>query len=231
MLPIALRTLLASLAAVTLMAAPAVAADKRVALVIGNTSYTHRPASPTAVNDAKLLGKTLRELGFTVHEHHDLNRAAMIEALDQFSTRVHGADWAAFYYAGDGVQIGGTSYVVPVDAQLASEVGLAQIIPVDHLFERSANTLKLRLVVLDMPRINPFGRAAPAAGKGLPAGEKRPPPGDEVIAYATGPGRGVSIGNGPTGVFAMALARELARPGAEIKGVFQAVRNDGSPPA
>lgn len=213
------------LAGAALLAASvsASAAEKRVALVIGNATYVHVAGPRTAINDARLIARTLRDIGFAeVFEFFDLDRAAMITALEAFAIRTATADWALIYYAGHGVEVAGTSYVVPTNAKLASAADLAgETLTLARLLAKPG-ALKLRMVILDMPRANPFAGTRPP-----PTREKEPASqGDELVAFATQVGNVLMQNTGENGFFAIALARHMATPGADIVGVFDRVRLD-----
>jgi hypothetical protein len=93
------------------IAGPAAAAEKRVALVIGNAAYAHATALKTPANDTELVAKTLHEIGFTdVLEQYNLGMAAMSTALETFGMRAEGADWAVIYYAGHGLELAGDGF-------------------------------------------------------------------------------------------------------------------------
>jgi uncharacterized caspase-like protein len=189
----------AVLALVALLAdtGPTTAAERRVALVIGNAAYAHANALKAPVNDARLVAKTLREIGFTeVLEHYNVGLAPMAAALDTFGVRAGGADWAVIYYAGHGLEVGGVSYLVPTDARLANASELArETITLGRLLEKPVRTQKLRLLILDTPRNNPFGVGA----RSSPAGKEPSAEGDVFIAFATGPGKALaeSVGDTP----------------------------------
>ena len=95
------------------------AAEKRVALAIGNATYAHASVLKTPSNDARLIATMFRTIGFTeVREQHDLDKAAFDGALDRFAAQARSADWALIYYAGHAVEIGGAFYLLPTDANV-----------------------------------------------------------------------------------------------------------------
>ena len=110
--------------AVLLGAAPAPAhAEKRVALVIGNAAYAHADRLANSEADAAAVAAMFTKLGFeTAEAKTNLSLGAMKRALADFELAAKGADIAAIYYSGHGVQIGGQDYLVPIDAELAREV-------------------------------------------------------------------------------------------------------------
>ena len=99
---------------------------KRVALVIGNSSYASVGALTNPKYDARAVAAALRRLGFAdVMEHHDLSHAGMITALKEFGDRAVGAEWAVVFFAGHGIEMSGTNYLLPVDAELKRDTHVA----------------------------------------------------------------------------------------------------------
>jgi uncharacterized caspase-like protein len=211
------------IAALLLAATGPAVAQNRVALVIGNAGYAHIAAQRTAIHDAKLVAQTLREIGFTdVTERFDLGMAAMAAAIETFNKRADGAEWAVIYYAGHGLQVLGRSYLTPIDAKLSNEAELGQeTIKVDRLVGKPGPALKIRLVILDMPRANPF---PPRPWPSRPENESLE--GSLFIAYATQPGNVLSQTEGNNGAFALALVRHIVSPGLGLDDVFNRVRRD-----
>jgi len=218
---------LKSFAALFLLATFAVSAqapgDFRVALVIGNASYTQAPLLNPA-NDAKAMGETLRGLGFSVIELRDGSKAQMAEAIAQVRERLKGKQGIGMlYYAGHGVQVDLRNYMVPVDAQLktvadvsAQSVDVGQVI---DAFKLAGN--RMNIVVLDACRDNPFGGAT--TGKGLAPLDA---PSGTFLAYATAPGNVAEDGDASTGngLYTQYLLQELKKPMARIEDVFKRVR-------
>src|SRR6201999_2265033 len=133
-------------------------ADKRVAFVVGNSAYKNVPALPNPAVDAKSMAKLLRNVGFDVVEGSNLSRDKMTEKLLDFGKKAEGADVAVFFYAGHGIAINGTNYLLPVDADIKSEmdVKLGSAINVDTTLEQTMTDAKVKLVFLDACRDNPF---------------------------------------------------------------------------
>ena len=205
-------------------AGPAVAAEKRVALAIGNATYAHSTALKTPSNDARLVAKTLREIGFTeVLEHHNLDKAAFVGALDRFAALARTADWALIYYAGHAVEIGAAFYLRPTDANIKSGIDLdKEGIPLGRVLGPASGPRQLTIAVLDTPRTNPVRSAAtPSSLSKWPQRE-----GELFVAFATGPGGGLAASPGDNGPFASSLARRIAVPGLDIEAMFDQVRQD-----
>ena len=201
-------------------------AEKRVALVIGNSAYRTVPALPNPVADAKLMSDTLSSLGFFVvggGARLDLDKAGFDDALREFGKELVGADAALFYYAGHGVETHGLNFLVPVDAHpadegdvLAQTVGLAGIL--DQMEKSGA---RLNLLLLDACRDNPFrGQGVRSATGGL--AQMQAPPGT-LISFATQP-RSVSLdGDDGHSPYTAALAATMQRAGFGLFKTFNEV--------
>ncbi len=203
-------------------AEPVAAAEKRVALVIGNAAYSHLAALKTPVNDAKLVADSLRRIGFTdVLEAYDVGLAAMSSALDTFGMRAEDADWALIYYTGRGLEVAGTPRLAPTDAKLASANDLErETITLGRLLAKPARAKLLKLVILDMPRANPFGSAASPR---LSTEKDLPPDQDVFLAFATQPGNVLAESAGDNGVFALALVKHMPALDLTVAEVFTRV--------
>jgi uncharacterized caspase-like protein len=201
-----------------------VAVDKCVALAIGNTSYAHSPALKTPSNDAMLVAKTLRDIGFSeVIERYNLDRVAFAAALDAFAAPASSADWALVYYAGHAVEIGDAFYLLPTDANIKSASDLDKDgISLGRVLGPGSRPRQLTIVVLDTARGNPIKSAVPS-----PSLSKWPQrEGDLFVAFATGPSGALAQSAGDNGPFASALAQRIATPGLDLEAVFNAVRQD-----
>jgi hypothetical protein len=215
-----------------LISANAAFADKRVAFVVGNGAYKNVAALPNPAIDAKSMAGVLRNVGFDVVEGTNLTRDKMTERLLEFGQKAQGADIALFFYAGHGIAINGTNYLLPVDADLKSEmdVKLGSAINVDLTLEQTMSDAKVKLVFLDACRDNPFaakiksnsatrsvsvqqGLAEMKSGEGT------------LIAFATGPGQTALDGEvGTNSPFTRALIANIAAPGVEIQQAMTKVR-------
>ena len=167
------------------------AAEKRVALVIGNSAYQNVTRLDNPRNDAALMAETLASLGFTLiggRAQLDLDKPAMDMAVQNFGRQVQGADVALFYYAGHGVQVYGANYLVPVGANPTREADVDfQMVDVNLVLRQMQGSgTRLNMVILDACRNNPFGaRGLRASDGGL--AQMRAPEGT-LISYATQPG-------------------------------------------
>jgi tetratricopeptide (TPR) repeat protein len=138
---------------------------RRVALVIGMSAYVNVPRLRNPVADARAIADTFRRLGFAeVIEREDLTRAKLEEVLKDFGDKAAEADWAVIYYAGHGVEINGENYLVPVDAELARGDHVEdEAMTLKRVLSKAQAAHKLRMVILDACRNNPF-RMASATG-------------------------------------------------------------------
>jgi hypothetical protein len=218
--------------AALLVSGEAALADKRVAFVVGNGAYKNVPGLPNPPMDARTMASTLRNVGFDVVEGYNLTREKMTEKLLDFGHKAEGADIAVFYYAGHGIAMGGTNYLLPVDADLKSEadVKLGATINVDTTLDQTMQDAKVKLVFLDACRDNPFaakmrsaklsrgltvdtGLAAMNTGQGT------------LIAFATSPGQTALDGDkGTNSPFTRALVANITQPGVEIQQAMTRVR-------
>jgi uncharacterized caspase-like protein len=135
-----------------------VAQGRRIALVIGNSAYKNAPALPNPQHDAEAVAKALRDIGFeTVTTSIDGTREQLIDALRAFADEAEKSDWAMVYYAGHGIEVGGVNYLIPVDAKLATDRDVQlEAVSLDQVLVGVEGAQKLKLIVLDACRDNPF---------------------------------------------------------------------------
>jgi hypothetical protein len=228
-----MRFLIMALSAIALLASANVArADKRVAFVVGNAAYRNVAALPNPAIDAKAMATLLRNVGFDVVEGTNLTRDAMTERLLEFGQKAEGADVALFFYAGHGIAINGTNYLLPVDADIKSEmdVKLGSAINVDVTLDQTMADAKVKLVLLDACRDNPFAaRIKPNSATrslSVQSGLAEMKSGEgTLIAFATGPGQTALDGEaGTNSPFTRALMANIAAPGVEIQQAMTRVR-------
>src|SRR6202171_4443121 len=228
-----MRFLIAAISAAALLVSANVAkADKRVAFVVGNGAYKNVAALPNPAVDAKSMAKLLRHVGCDVVEGSNLTRDKMTEKLLDFGKKAEGADVALFFYAGHGIAVNGSNYLLPVDADLKSEmdVKLGAAINVDLTLEQTMGDAKVKLVFLDACRDNPFAariRSASATRSvSVASGLAEMKSGEgTLIAFATGPGQTALDGQqGTNSPFTRALLANLTAPGVEIQQAMTKVR-------
>ena len=205
---------------------------RRVALVIGNGAYKNVHALPNPPRDAKLIASVLHDVGFqTVISVSDLTRDKFFDALKTFADEAEKADWAVVYYAGHGFEIGGVNYLVPVDAKLAADRDAeAQAVALEQVIAAVGGARKVRLVILDACRDNPFAPTMQhtLSLKLVDKGFSNIEPGAGfMVVYAAKHGETAIDGdNGADSPFSTALAREIKEPRVELRKLFDIVRDD-----
>lgn len=198
------------------------AAERRVALVIGNGAYRDAPLR-NPVNDASSMARTLGECGFRVRLVLDADRAGMFGAVREFGRDLSGGGVGLFYYAGHGMAVKGANYLIPVNADITAEhevpVQALDVASVLGWMEAAGN--RLNILVLDACRNNPFPRSFRSSGKGL---AQLDAPTGSFVAYATAPGSVAGDGEGTNGLYTQQLLRALQEPGLNVEQVFKRVR-------
>ncbi len=212
--------------------ANAAKADRRVAFVVGNGAYKNVAQLPNPPVDAKAMAAVLRNVGFEVVEGTNLTRDQMTERLLEFGKKAQGADVAVFFYAGHGIAISGTNYLLPVDADIKSEmdVKLGAAINIDLTLDQTMSDAKVKLVFLDACRDNPFAAKiksnAATRSVSVQTGLAEMKSGEgTLIAFATGPGQTALDGQeGTNSPFTRALIAHITTPGVEIQQAMTEVR-------
>jgi uncharacterized caspase-like protein len=207
-------------------------ADKRVALVIGNSAYQNVPGLPNPINDATAIAELLRNAGFDVVDSRaDLGIAVIRRAIREFADVARDADIAVVYYAGHGIEVDGTNYLIPVDAILQRDTDVEdEAISMDRLLRVLEPVKRLRLIILDACRENPFARsmkrtiASRAIGRGLAKVDVVNS--DTLIAFSAKAGSTALDGDGKNSPFTTALLNHLATPGLDLRIAFGQVRDD-----
>ena len=210
---------------------PAMAA-KRVALVLGNSAYQNVPPLANPVNDAALVATTLKQAGFDiVDSRHDLSALETRRALRDFSDSARDADVAVIYYAGHGLEVDGSNYLIPVDARLERDSDVYdEAFSLDRILLAVEPAKQLRLVILDACRDSPFSKTmkrtmvSRAIGRGLAKIEPTSP--NTLIAYSAKAGSTAQDGDGKNSPFTIALANHLTTPGLDVRRAFGFVRDD-----
>jgi uncharacterized caspase-like protein len=200
-------------------------------LVIGNSAYRAVQHLPNPSHDAELIGAALRSTGIEdVTVVHDLDRESTVAALKAFARKADAADWAVIYYAGHGIEIGGTNYLIPVDAKLETDCDvLDEAIPLERMQSAIEGAHKLKLIVLDACRNNPFAPqikvtvANRSIGRGLSPVE---PTGATLVVYAAKGGTSAEDGDGVDSPFALSFAKRIVEPGVEINKTLRFLRQD-----
>lgn len=207
-------------------------AERRVALVIGISNYQRVPRLANPTRDADAMGALFKQAGFdVVDEERDLGIADLRRVIREFSEKSRDADIAVVYYAGHGIEVDGTNYLVPADAKLASDFDVEdETVSLDRLLRSLDPVKRLRLIILDACRENPFSNdmkrnfASRSIGRGLARIE--PTASNTLVAFATKAGAVADDGNGENSQFVSALVKYIAEPGVDLRLAFGRVRDE-----
>ncbi|NND50011.1 MAG: caspase family protein, partial [Rhizobiales bacterium] len=188
-------------AAITIVASPVWAAADRVALVIGNAQYENATVLGNTISDATAIGSTFERLGFEVTLQRDLDISALRQTLGEFRRKAAKAEVAVVFYAGHGIEVDKTNYLIPTDAELKTDADIEfETIPLDLVMRSVEGASRLKLVLLDACRDNPFARSMSRAsatrsiGRGLARVE---PSAETLVAFAAR--EGTTASDGATG--------------------------------
>jgi uncharacterized caspase-like protein len=207
-------------------------AEKRVALVIGNSKYQNAALLPNPANDAAAIAATLKGAGFDVVDSRlDLQATDMRRALREFADQARDADMAVVYYAGHGIEIDGTNYLIPTDARLERDTDIYdEAFSLDRVLLAIEPARQLRLVIVDACRNNPFADtmkrtvASRTVSRGLARIE--PTTTNTLVAFAAKAGLTALDGNSANSPYATALVKHLATPGLDLRRAFGFIRDD-----
>lgn len=196
--------------------------EKRFALVVGNGSYPEAPLS-NPVNDARDIAAALRECGFEVTQRENLTRNEMKKEIRAFGRKIRGGGVSLFYFAGHGIQVNGSNYLIPVGADISTEeqVEYEAVELGTVMAEMKAARAQTNIIILDACRNNPYERAFRSYIYGLALTNA---PTGTLIAYATAPGKVAADGTGRNGVFTQELLSNIRTPGLTIENLFKRVR-------
>jgi hypothetical protein len=228
-----LRGSIAFLAMTLLLSSPAVA-EKRVALVIGNGAYTKVPKLDNPKNDAAAMEAMFTAAGFdTVVRANDLGVARMRRVLRDFSDTAYDADVAVVFYAGHGMEVGGVNYLIPTDAVLERDIDARdEAVSLDRVSEILEPVKRLRFIILDSCRDNPFVRsmrrtlATRTVRSGHGEIDEKTLPTNTLVAYAQRAGATAGDGEGTNSPYTTALLKHLPTPGLDVELALRRVRDD-----
>ena len=201
-------------------------AERRVALIIGNSNYQIAPILPNPERDARGIADMFQKAGYEiVTTAFNVGNLDFKSTIRKFEDTVTDADIAVIYYAGYGLNIHGTNYLIPIDAKLASDRDANnETITLEQLVESVHGAKLLRVIIIDACRDSPFARIMKAERMGL--GAVQPNSIDTLIAYAAKPGTTADDGGGDHSPFAAALIDNLFVPGLDIRLAFGRVRDE-----
>jgi len=196
----------------------------RVALIIGNASYpdTSTPLS-TTIRDARTLAEEFRRSEFDVDLKENVGKEDMQRAIDAFTGKIRNGMAALFYFSGYGIQVGRQTYLIPVNAQVWTEADVRRDgISVDALLaEMQRKGAKVKIVILDAARRNPFERRFRASAAGLAALDA---PDGTLAMFSAAPGKVINDGSGANSLFVSELIKELRSPNLTAEEVFNRAR-------
>ncbi len=212
--------------------ATAAAAERRVALVIGNSAYKNASSLPNTINDSTAIAALFKSVGFeVVISRSDLGVVDFKRSVREFLITAENADMAVVYYAGHGIEISGTNYLVPVDAKLSRDYDVDdEAVSLDRIIWALQTVRRLRLILLDACRDNPFAAKLRSAGNRATArgglAKIEEVSADTLVAYAAKAGSISYDGDGINSPYATALIKHLAEPGLDIRIALGRVRDD-----
>jgi formylglycine-generating enzyme required for sulfatase activity len=227
-----MRSLGAILLAVMLCGSSQAHAEKRAALVMGNGSYRNVPSLLNPRNDATEIGELFRSAGFSVVDiRRDLGISEMRRAISDFAEAASDVDVAIVYFAGHGIEVDGSNYVIPIDAKLLRDFDIEdETVSVERILKSIEPAKRLRLIILDACRDNPFLKtmkrtvASRSVGRGLAKVE--PVLSDTLIAFAAKAGSIALDGDAKNSPFTLALLHNIAAPGVDLRIAFGRVRDE-----
>lgn len=201
------------------------AMEQRTALVIGNSAYSSGPLK-NPVNDAADMAAALQKLGFKVILKKNANLEKMEEAIEDFGNRLKKGGAGLFYYAGHGIQVYGSNYLIPVGAKIDKESDVKyRAVDAGRILDEMANANNgLNIVILDACRDNPFSRSFRSSNRGLNIISTAPR--GTFITYSTSPGNVAADGKGRNSPYTESLLKHMATPDLPIEHVFKKVRQE-----
>ncbi|TIO99974.1 MAG: peptidase c14 caspase catalytic subunit p20 [Mesorhizobium sp.] len=225
---------IAGLAALALLVTlTAASAERRVALVLGNSQYQHAAPLANPARDGQAMADRLKDLGFEVVSGFDLTKQQTQATVAQFAKQVRGADIALFFYAGHGLQVAGKNYLLPVDAALEDETSLDfEAVSVDFILRQMSRETSIRLVFLDACRDNPLADVlAKSAGiKGASSGLAEIPiengGAGTLVAFAASPNQLAYDGSGDHSPFTTALLQHIGEANVSVTEAMNRVTSD-----
>jgi uncharacterized caspase-like protein len=207
-------------------------ADKRVALVIGNSAYQNVPKLANPVRDAQAVAQMFKDAKFdSVLVALDVDYLEFVRKMREFADAAETADIAVVYYSGHGIEINGTSFMIPTDAKLArARDAMDEAVTLDRVIFAVEPAKRLRLIILDASRDNPFpANRTQGALRQIITGVGSVPPQisiDTLIVYAAKQGQAVEDGTAEHSPFAAALLHNLTEPGLDIRFALGRVRDE-----
>jgi uncharacterized caspase-like protein len=204
-------------------------AENRLALVIGESAYRSVTPLPNPANDATQMSKLLSDAGFDVTAAADLSQKQMNDRVGEFAAKVaaKGPDTVALvFYAGHGLQVDGENFLVPVDVdpKREADIPLQAVRLNDILNTLNSVPSRMRIVLLDACRNNPFPALNQTAGRGLAMVDTKSGAPGTFVSFSTSPGAEAEDGGGADSPYTTALVTVARTPGLPIEQAFKQVR-------
>lgn len=204
-------------------------AESRMALVIGQSAYKSVPALPNPGNDAKAMTQLLTDSGFEVSQAADLTQSEMRTAVSDFAGKVaaKGPDTVALvFYAGHGIQVDGENFLIPTDIDPKREADIPmQAVRLNDILNTLASVpSKMRFLLLDACRNNPFPAVSKGGGSGLAIVDAKIGAPGTFLSFSTSPGAVAEDGNGSNSPYTTALLEAAKQPNVPIEETFKRVR-------
>jgi len=224
------RSVLSIVAAAGLLWATSAAfAESRMALVIGQSAYRAVSPLPNPANDAKAMAQLLSDAGFEVTSASDLSQNALRQTVSDFAAQMatKGKDTVALvFYAGHGMQIDGENFLIPIDIdpKREADIPLQAVRLNDVLNTLTSVPSRMRLVLLDACRNNPFPEIGKTAGRGLAIVDAKFGAPGTFLSFSTSPGAEAEDGSGANSPYTTALLTVAKEPGLSIEDAFKRVR-------
>jgi hypothetical protein len=202
-----------------------IGAEKRLALVIGNSSYDTQPLK-NPVNDARAMAEALAECGFEVMMLENASKRRMEEAIRNFGAKLTPQSAGLFYYAGHGLQVNGVNYLIPLAAKIEKESDIEyEGVDSGRVLAEFANAkAAMSIVILDACRDNPFAASTRSLTRGLAVVKLPKDASGTLVAYSTAPGNVARDGSGRNGLYTEELLRHMRTPGLKLEDVFKLTR-------
>ncbi|GJD70566.1 hypothetical protein MMMDOFMJ_3515 [Methylobacterium gnaphalii] len=208
------------------------AAERRVALVIGNSAYRNAPVLSNPVRDALSVAEMFKKAGFTTVElKQDLESLELKRAIRAFLGITKDSEIAVVFFAGHGIEVNGANYIIPVDARLKTDFDAEdEGVALERIIRAVEPARRLRLIILDACRDNPFipqmQRTVSLRGITAGLGKVEPAASDTLVAYAARAGSVADDGQTDHSPFTTALLKHLTTPGLDIRVALGRVRDD-----
>ena len=218
-----MRFVLMILFALVFLGTGSLAAERRVALVIGNGAYSDAAKLPNPANDARAMSEALKRLGFEVRLVMDATQADLLSAIDDYSKLLPGTSASVLFYAGHGIQLEGQNYLLPVDIKVLNERSIRYgAIDVSEIVAEMERSSPVNVIVLDACRNNPFvaelKRSLKSRSVDIAQGLApiKAQSSGTIIAFAAASGSVAADGEGEHSPYTEALLAEIEKPGVEV---------------